>query len=256
MARDGLNARAKSATRFSKSGRRPLAVKCAPGVFQHPGAIALSESRISAQPMTVKLMPYFPPHSCEQIRDVVIDVLLKRDPNVNQFSQLLLPVAARLEQWSPIPHREVSLIDCLHDDDKALVLEVFWDLFRQGIITLGTDTQWNSGWPWFRLSRFGTTALARQNPYRFHDTGSYIALVKGAVPDLSREAELYLEEACATFYADCLLSSTVMLGVAAEAEFLRLVDVAATSAAYGSFFFVCEKGEVRQIEICCVSKTT
>jgi hypothetical protein len=41
--------RAESATRIHKSGRRPLAgVGCAE-VFQHLGAIALSESYISAQ---------------------------------------------------------------------------------------------------------------------------------------------------------------------------------------------------------------
>ena len=39
---------------------------------------------------------------------------------------------------------------------------------------------------------------------------------------------MYLEEAVAAFYADCLLSSCVMLGVAAEAEFLRLLNVAAS----------------------------
>jgi hypothetical protein len=93
-----------------------------------------------------------------------------------------------------------------------------------------------SGWPWFHLSRFGETALAQRNPYRFHDTSSYIALVKNAVTDLSAAAERYLEEACAAFYADCLLSTTVMLGVAAEAEFLRLVDVAAASTTHGGSF--------------------
>jgi hypothetical protein len=123
----------------------------------------------------------------------------------------------------------------MHKNDKALVREIFWDLFRQGVITLGIDDI-NNGWPWFQLSRFGETALARQNPYRFHDTSSYIIMVKNADPDLSQEAELYLEEACAAFYAGCLLASTVMLGVAAEAEFLKLVDVASNSARYGSSF--------------------
>jgi hypothetical protein len=37
---------------------------------------------------------------------------------------------------------------------------------------------------------------------------------------------MYLEEAVAAFYSGCFLAATVMLGVAAEAEFLRLIDVA------------------------------
>jgi hypothetical protein len=55
------------------------------------------------------------------------------------------------------------------------------------------------------------------------------------------EAVAYLEEAVASFYADCLLASTVMLGVSAEAEFLRLVDVATTSQINGTKFAVVSK---------------
>jgi hypothetical protein len=40
----------------------------------------------------------------------------------------------------------------------------------------------------------------------------------------------------AAFYADCLLACCVMLGVAAEAEFLRLIDVAATNSKYAKAF--------------------
>jgi hypothetical protein len=46
------------------------------------------------------------------------------------------------------------------------------------------------------------------------------------VPDLLPTARVYLEEAVAAFYSGCFLAATVMLGVAAEAEFLRLIDVA------------------------------
>jgi hypothetical protein len=74
-----------------------------------------------------------------------------------------------------------------------LVLDVFWDLFRQGFITLGIDSSHNAGWPWFRLSRFGTKALQNQSPYRFHDTTSYIAILKKEVPDILDEAVAYLE---------------------------------------------------------------
>ena len=178
-------------------------------------------------------MAELPQHTYEEIREVVIVVLLKRDPNVNQFSLVIDKVAVILEQRNPISQRQAGVRDYMHKNDKALVREVFWDLFRQGVITLGADNI-DNGWPWFQLSRFGELALAQQNPYRFHDTSSYIALVKSAALDLSQEAELYLEEACAAFYAGCLLASTVMLGVAAEAEFLRLIDVAAASATYGS----------------------
>jgi hypothetical protein len=119
--------------------------------------------------------------------------------------------------------------------DAELVRDVFWDLFRQGFITLGMNNS-NPMWPWFRLSHFGQQTLHTQSPYRFHNTASFLAVVKKEVPDISPEAVAYLDEAVAAFYAGCLLASCVMLGVAAEAEFLRLVDVAASSAKHGAAF--------------------
>ena len=56
------------------------------------------------------------------------------------------------------------------------------------------------------------------------------------VTDMSPDSVIYLEEAVAAFYADCLLSTCVLLGVAAESEFLRLLDVAKLSGMYGKYF--------------------
>ena len=119
--------------------------------------------------------------------------------------------------------------------DAELVRDVFWDLFRQGYITLGLNNS-NPNWPFFRLSHFGQRTLASQGPYRFHDTGSFLSIVRDEVPDISNEAVVYLEEAVAAFYAGCLLSSCVMLGVAAEAEFIRLLDIAGRSTKYPGVF--------------------
>ena len=95
----------------------------------------------------------------------------------------------------------------------------------------------NAGWPWFQLSHFGESALrSTQSPYRFHDVRSYLSIVRSKIPDVSTEAVVYLEEAIAAFYADCLLAAVVMLGVAAETEFLHLLDVAAHSKTHGATF--------------------
>ena len=61
------------------------------------------------------------------------------------------------------------------------------------------------------------------------------ALRSGAV-DVCPEAVLYLREAVAAFYMDCLLSTCVLLGLAAEIEFLRLLHVAKNSQTYGNYF--------------------
>lgn len=179
-------------------------------------------------------------HSYEELRALVIDELLARtcrsfDDLQEKVSQAILK---RNNQW-PRPPRETGIayqgaVVYLHPNDSSTILEVFWDLFRQGVITLGMDAR-NPGWPWFRLSRFGEN-IKNQSEFRFHDTSSYIAMIKTYDPDISLAGILYLEEAAASFYAECQLSASVMLGVAAEAEFLRLLDVAASSAQWGPIF--------------------
>jgi hypothetical protein len=184
-----------------------------------------------------------PQHTYEEIREVVVDILLKRE-NVSfepsQFGSLTSGVAEVFARRIAKPGQPVDRHNRLHPYDAELVRDVFWDLFRQGFITLGLNDS-NPNWPFFRLSHFGQQTLQTQSPYRFHDTSSFIAMVKKEVPDISPEAVAYLDEAVATFYADCLLASCVMLGVAAEVEFLRLVDVAAKSATHRSVFAPVQK---------------
>jgi hypothetical protein len=193
-------------------------------------------------------MPDLRQHTYEEIRDVVIEVLLRPLPDTvtrsapNGFPGLVASVGVVFLQREG---RQVLPTDGerLHPLDRELVRDVFWDLFRQGVITLGINDA-NPTWPWYRLSHFGEKALQGGLPlYRFHDTTSFLALVKKEVPDVSLEAVAYLDEAVAAFYAGCLLASCVMLGVAAEAEFLRLVQVATTSQTYGAAFAPVQKSQ-------------
>jgi len=189
-------------------------------------------------------------HSYEELRGIVIDILLKREPvqfEPSQYRHLEIGVAEVLDRRSRpagdrFPWASAERIP-FDTHDRELVQDVFWDLFRQGLITLGGAGGGNA-WPFFRLSYFGERALATQSPYRFHDTSSFINLVKTEVPDISPRAVTYIEEAVAAFYADCLLSCCVMLGVAGEIEFLRLVDVSVKNATHGQSFSVVLKQQV------------
>lgn len=179
-------------------------------------------------------------HGYEELRTLVVDELLARtSANFNDLQEKVgQAILKRNNQW-PLPPSQMGIgyqgaSAYLHPNDSSTILEVFWDLFRQGVITLGTDAR-NPGWPWFRLSRFGET-IKSQSQLRFHDTSSYIKMIKTYDPDISPAGALYLEEAVASFYAECLLSACVMLGVAAEAEFLRVVDVVTSSKTLGSMF--------------------
>lgn len=179
-------------------------------------------------------------HSYEELRDVVMDVLHEGIPNNNQYLALVENVARVINQReTPGVNLGTGMAyqgaaEALHPSDRDKLLEIFWDLFRQGVITLGLNDN-NPQWPWFRLSRFGASDAARQ-PFRFHDTSSYISLITKAVSDLLPATRMYLEEAVAAFYSGCFLAATVMLGVAAEAEFLRLIDVANKNAKIGTSF--------------------
>jgi hypothetical protein len=181
-----------------------------------------------------------PKHSYEEVRGIAVDILLARPSG--QFNDFLEGIGQTLLKkyggWPPPPQLTgiayPGVGALLHPEDAPLILEVFWDFFRQGAITLGHDAN-RPNWPWYRLTRFGHK-IAHHTPFRFHDTEAYVTLVKSYVPDVSPEAVAYLEEAVAAFYADCLFASCVMLGVAAEAEFLRLLDVASASANYGAKF--------------------
>jgi hypothetical protein len=186
-------------------------------------------------------------HSYEELRGVIIDILVGREKTrypPEQYSSLVSGVGEVLaKRGSTAP--EVPFAGSpdevrLRSHDVELVRDVFWDLFRQGFITLGLNDN-NEKWPWFRLTQYAKTTLAAQSPYRFHDTGSYLGLVRKSVPDISAEAVPYLEEAVATFYADCLLASCVMLGVAAEVEFDRLIAVGVANQTYGASFAKADK---------------
>jgi len=188
-------------------------------------------------------------HTYQELRDVIVDLLLKRIPvhdQPYQWTNLKTCVAQVLaSRETATPGAQVAF-PSLHPYDTELVRDVFWDLFRQGFITLGMNDS-NDEWPFFRLSHFGELALNTQSPYRFHDTNSFINLVRKEVPDISPEAVIYLEEATSAFYTGCLLASSVMLGVAAEAEFLRASEVAARNPTYGkTFTAVTQRHIIRQ----------
>lgn len=172
-------------------------------------------------------------HSFEEIREVAIDILVGREAvgyEPSQFESLKSGVAevfCRREGGNPQVDRPR-----LNAGDAELVRDVFWDLFRQGFITLGLNDN-NQQYPFFRLSHSGRASLENNTPYRFSNATTYIEMVRNHVPDLDDTTEKYLGEAVESFYSGCMLAACVMLGVATENRFLRLLQVASQSPTYG-----------------------
>jgi hypothetical protein len=76
-----------------------------------------------------------------ELRAVILDILFKKEPvqySPNQYASLLAGA------------KEVLKRNGLEAGAEDSILEIFWDLFREGIITLGNNSS-NPEFPWFRL---------------------------------------------------------------------------------------------------------
>jgi len=175
-------------------------------------------------------------HSYEEVRDAAVEVLSGRfqiQGGINQFGALVRAVALYFENVEKKPRQGIGAQ--LDAQDRELVRDVFWDLFRQGHITLGYDNS-NEAWPFFRLSHTGQKALREGTPYKFMDSSTYLDMVSKAAPRIDGVTRTYLDEAVRDYYAGCFLSCSVMLGVAAENLFNRLLDVTSKSNKHAATF--------------------
>ena len=181
--------------------------------------------------------------SDDGLREVVMEVILDAgDHGVTTFGRLLQKAALGLERRAGIAESPFSLAPDFHlpPGGPELALEAVWDLARRGIVTFCPESS-TASWPGFRRSRFAECARARGDGRPGADK-SFIK-VPLQTADLSHATLVYLNEAVAAFYMDCLLSTCVLLALAAEDEFLSLLRVAKSSAAYGRHFARISDGE-------------
>jgi hypothetical protein len=168
-------------------------------------------------------------HSYEEIRDATFNVLSERVPStysLNQYHHLKIEVGKVLDAYDklpPKPPRSYPAEDALTKEDAETLREVFWDLFRQGILTLGKD-ELNNAFPFFRVTSYGAKAVREGDIYFISDTTVFEQRVKSEIPNIDDISILYLKESFQAFRSGCLISSAVMLGVAAEHLFQLLLD--------------------------------
>jgi len=171
-------------------------------------------------------------HSYEEIRSLALDLLAGREQNpiphgrIEQYASLYAAIRAVFErrEHKNQANTGMDLGNSGSLADADTFLDVFWSLFREGIITLGCDSS-NKEFPFFRVSPFGRRMLDGGNAYFFHDTDSYVKIIIEQIPDLDEVVLIYLKEAMQAFHAGCILSTSVMLGVASEHIFLGLLNV-------------------------------
>lgn len=151
----------------------------------------------------------------ELVRQIVLR-RLKDDTSWNLFDY----------QWEPRHTEQYVVFESPQLQRRFIVLavEVMWQLIMQGVITPGKDVP-NPALPWFRVTSYGKMVLETE---RFipHDPAGYLDGVREvAGQTVSQAALTYLEEALRCFTSGCHLASVLLLGVAAEAVFLRLCEV-------------------------------
>jgi len=177
--------------------------------------------------------------SHDDLREIVIDVVLDAgERGVSAFDELLDKAARELARRdgpaAPRQHCVIGPASPLKPADSERMPGIAWELAREGVATFD-PTVTNPNWPGLRRSRFSEQAL-RRAPLRLSDHENYLKAFSLDATEMSPDAALYLREAIAAFYMDCLLSACVMLSIAAEGEFLRLLRVAKTSAVHGHCF--------------------
>lgn len=170
-------------------------------------------------------------HSFEEIRSAALDLLAGRERgsyDLTQYQHLLIGIGevfARREGRSQDRNYQGggTFGPSLTSNDRERFLEVFWTLFREGVVTLGLNDS-NREFPFFHLTEFGRRIIAHQQAYFFHDVSIYEALVRSEIPAIDETTLLYLKESMQSFRAGCILAATVMLGVATEHTFLLLIE--------------------------------
>jgi hypothetical protein len=153
---------------------------------------------------------------------------------INQYDHLLIGVAEVFDRRERGPQSRTHKSN-LSGPDREVFLEVFWGLFREGIITLGLNDS-NRDFPFFRITEFGKKVANNQQAYFFHDVAGYEKQIESEVPGIDAVTLIYLKEAMHSFRSGCMLASTVMLGVATEHTFLLLLDAVEQSPIHSSLY--------------------
>ena len=176
-------------------------------------------------------------HSYEEIRSAAFKVIAE-DSNIDEFDDLKLKVGKFIDKFDgkdPRPPSQYPANSALGGNDSETLREVFWDMFRQGIVTLGKDEA-NSIFPFFKVTSHGKKATAGDDYYFITDTSGLEKKLRDKIPNIDDITLLYLRESFQAFRSGCLLSSSVMLGVAAEHVFLKLLKTLEDHQSYKEKF--------------------
>lgn len=161
--------------------------------------------------------------SYDEMKKIIFEILSKN--TINQYSDITNEVAKYLldkevcieTSISPIGTERLSL----SKSDGMLVNQIVWDLIFEKIIIIGSNKK-NAEWPYLRVTSLGKNIVCKENPIDNFD--SMISNLKTNVPDIDSVVLSYFELCLMTYNIAEYLSSTVMLGCAAEKAILLMIE--------------------------------
>lgn len=156
----------------------------------------------------------------EEVRWFLAEYLPSQEPNQRRSDSQVGTLLNHLRELRGFTYEQVKAA-------TPTIMEELYRLLLGGILRPGHDDSFE--FPWFTVTEWGMGALEAEGP-PVYDPESYDDHVRREVPALSDVALLYLSEAVAAFNLNRTLSSAVMLGVAAEAVLVHLIETFATSS--------------------------
>ena len=108
------------------------------------------------------------------------------------------------------------------EEDMEKIRQIISQLVNQDVLTWGWNIE-NPAPPSLRVTDYGRESLQASEPI-VHDPDGYLIALKREIPTLDPTIEMYVREALEAYLAGLMLSSTVMLGGAAEKAFLLLIE--------------------------------
>ncbi len=107
------------------------------------------------------------------------------------------------------------------------VMDCVWDLVLEGVFAPGAQLS-NASLPALRFTNHGKQCLLTQHPTP-HDPDGYLRWLGAQCRTLDSVTLVYLREALQTFRSRNNIATVVMIGVAAESVFLRVVNAVAAA---------------------------
>ena len=164
------------------------------------------------------------------LRELVIETLGKT-PNT-QINTILNSVEELVVERNLFPTKEECEakgvdykwygVKQLNKNDKALIVEITWDLVMERVIT-PYDTHSNYNFPFVSLTAFGQAYISEAAPH-YYDADRYITFLQELAPSLDPVIAQYAHEGLNCYRRQLLFASAVMFGAAAEKTVLSLLE--------------------------------